>query len=53
MVFMATHSSDLAGRIPRTEEPAGYSPWGCKESGMAEQLSLTDTARYSLWMREA
>ena len=20
---------------------AGYSPWGCKESGMTEQLSLT------------
>ena len=27
---MATHSSILAWRIPRTEEPAGYSPWGCK-----------------------
>ena len=29
---MATHSSILAWRIPRTEEP-DYSPWGCKESG--------------------
>ena len=29
---MATHSSSLAWRIPRTEEP-GYSPWGSKESG--------------------
>ena len=27
---MATHSSILAWRIPWTEEPAGYSPWGCK-----------------------
>ena len=24
---MATHSSILAWRIPRTEEPEGYSPW--------------------------
>ena len=29
---MATHSSILAWRIPWTEEPAGCSPWGCKES---------------------
>ena len=29
---MAIHSSILAWRIPRTEEPVGYSPWGCKES---------------------
>ena len=29
---MATHSSILAGRIPWTEEPVGYSPWGHKES---------------------
>ena len=28
---MATHST-LAWRIPWTEEPAGYSPWGFKES---------------------
>ena len=25
---MATHSSILACRIPWTEEPGGYSPWG-------------------------
>jgi len=25
---MATHSSILAWRIPQTEEPGGYSPWG-------------------------
>ena len=25
---MATPSSVLAWRIPRTEEPVGYSPWG-------------------------
>ena len=28
---MATHSSILAWRILRTEEPGGYSPWGRKE----------------------
>ena len=28
---LATHSSILAWRIPCTEEPAGYSTWGCKE----------------------
>ena len=41
---MATHSSILAWRIPWIEEPGGYSPWGCKESGTTEQLilSLTD-----------
>ena len=27
---MATHSSILAWRIPLTEEPGGYSLWGCK-----------------------
>ena len=29
---MATHSSILAQEIPRTEEPGGHSPRGCKES---------------------
>ena len=37
-----TCSSILAWRIPRTEEfPAGYSPWGRKESHMTEQLTLS------------
>ena len=27
---MATHSSILAGKIPWTEEPGGYNPWGQK-----------------------
>ena len=35
---MATHSSVLAWRIPWTEEPGGYSPWGCKESDITEWL---------------
>ena len=31
---MATHSSSPAWRIPWTENMAGYSPWGRKESDM-------------------
>ena len=31
---MATHSNTLAWRISWTEEPAGYSPLGCKEWDM-------------------
>ena len=27
---MAAHSSILASENPWTEEPGGYSPWGCK-----------------------
>ena len=37
---MATHSSILAGRIPWTEEPGGYSPCGRKESDMTERLTF-------------
>ena len=29
---MATHPSILAWKIPWTEEPGGFSLWGCKES---------------------
>ena len=28
--------STLAWKIPWTEEPGGYSPWGCEESDMTE-----------------
>ena len=35
-----THSSILAWKIPWTEEPGRYSPWGHKESDMTEQLTL-------------
>ena len=35
---MATHSSTLAWKIPWTEEPGGYSPWGRKESDTTERL---------------
>ena len=37
---MATHSSILAWRIPWREEPAGYSPYCCKESDMTERPTL-------------
>ena len=37
----ATHSSILAWRLPWTEEPVGYSPWGHKESDMIEQVSVS------------
>ena len=33
---MATHSIILVWRIPWTEEPGGYGPWGCKELDMTE-----------------
>ena len=33
---VATLSSILAGKSPRTEEPGGYSPWGHKESDRTE-----------------
>ena len=33
---IVTHSSVLAWRIPWTEEPGGYSPWGHNELDMTE-----------------
>ena len=42
---MATHSSILAWRIPWTEEPGGYSPWGCKESDTTERLHFSAPVR--------
>ena len=38
---MANHSSILAWKIPWTEEPGGLHPWDCKESDMAERLTLS------------
>ena len=39
---MATHSNILALKIPWMEElGTGYYPWGLKESGTTEQLSLS------------
>ena len=38
---MTIHSSILAWRIPRTEEPGGLSPWGRIESDTTEQRTLS------------
>ena len=35
---MAAHFNILAWKILWTEEPVGYSPWGCKELNMTEGL---------------
>ena len=47
---MAAHSSILAWRIPWTEEPGGYSPWGLKELDKTEQLS-TACILFTLYIR--
>ena len=39
---MASHSSTLAWRIPMDRGPWWvYSPWGCKELDMTEQLNTS------------
>ena len=39
---MATHSSIVAWKVPRTEgNRPGYSPWSHKELDMTEQLNIT------------
>ena len=42
---MATHTSILAWRIPWMRSLTGYSPWGCKELDMTEQLTHMHTQR--------
>ena len=42
---MSIHSSILAWSIPWTEEPAGYSPRGRKESDTAERLTRTTSSQ--------
>ena len=55
---VATHSSILARKFHGQRSLVGYSPWGCKELDMTEQLTcplpcflivLTDTSL--MWMR--
>ena len=36
---MGTHSNILIWKIPFQKSLVGYSPWGCKELDMTEQLS--------------
>ena len=45
---MTTHSSILAWRIPWTEAPGGYSPWGHKESDLTLLLSHLFLAEWPL-----
>ena len=49
---MATHSSILAWRIPRTEEPHRYRPWSSKESDMAEQPTHSLSSTFKILRRE-
>ena len=50
---MVTHSSILTGKIPWTDEPGSYSPWGHKESDTTEhtqqQQSVTPRANSLLF----
>ena len=45
---METHSGILAWRIPWTEEPGGYSLWGCKDSDTTEHTAHTQSKSYLL-----
>ena len=56
---MATHSSILAWEIPRTEEPGGYSPRGCRTvrynlatTGRRTSHLLMDLSTFSCFLRE-
>ena len=48
---METHSSILAWRIPWTEEPGRYSPWGHKRVGhdLATKQQYTELGRTHNW----
>ena len=38
---METHSSNLVRELHEQRSLLGYSPWGCKESDISEQLTLS------------
>ena len=44
---MATHSSILVWEIPWTEQPGGYSPWGCRvgHNSATEHAQHTDAQK--------
>ena len=52
---ITTHSSFLAQKIPWTEKPGGYSPWGHKESGMIyrtkQQHGITTISRNKIRLK--
>ena len=45
---MAVHSSTVAWKIPWTEKPVGYSPWGRKESDTTERLHFTSLQTFKV-----
>ena len=47
---MANHSRTLVWRIPWTEEPGGYSPWGGKQLDTTEQLTHTQSDKLGIIM---
>ena len=46
---MAAHSNIHAWKIPWTEEPGGYRPWGQKESDMTGRVSMSASIPLSKW----
>ena len=44
--WQPTYSSSLAWRIPWTEEPGAYSPWGRTELDTTERLSMLSSVAY-------
>ena len=48
---LATHSSNLACRISRTEDPAGLQPMGSWELDTTEQLALSHFGRFLRQLR--
>ena len=47
---MATHSSIHAWKIPRTEKPGDYSPWGYGESDTTEVTQHISTRLGRIWL---
>ena len=45
---MATHSSILARRIPRTEEPGGLLAWSLEEWDTTKGLTLSQTEHHKI-----
>ena len=41
MATPSSSSGSMPGKFHEQRSPAGYSLWGCKESDMTEQLTLS------------
>ena len=46
---MATHSSNLAWKIPWAEEPGSYSPWVTKSQTQLSDFTFCGDAYFTLW----